>query len=437
MKRESFLKTSRILLIMVMALALMTMSLPQPNQAQGLIGNVVNEMEVSLTGADNDASAFQIIPGPPGVIRGRAQGELVYGIVAFLTDIPPIVDPITGDIVGTPRQTQIIATVSAFTDSQDLFSLRLTRDQNVSLNLGFSGDGYHHLSADVAALALGLPYHLFPFTIAQPSDLDLLLLNARGQFIAGSFDGEGNGLCLLPWAFGAPAPFCDLNLVNSTEAVTNVTLPRGRYIVNVDQFFTNSVFLLTLTPDQNILTNELVQAWDSATDESYTLRVGTLGTVGQPPEAIQPVKSTIKFLGGFRPVTSISGAATEYQLIDVLESGRYSFNAVVGRAQDKRGHLFLLRQGANSKQWTPVAQSSVVQQGFESLANVQLEAGRYMLAFSQNGIRPFSKKHNYIVTVLNQDDEVVGMHISEVFDLQAMRDRMQVIKNSIKISPPK
>ncbi|MCS6804424.1 MAG: hypothetical protein RMM98_02855 [Acidobacteriota bacterium] len=437
MRRESFAKTGRILCIMVIALVLATMSLPQPNQAQGLIGNVITEMEVSLTGADNDRTAFQIVPGPPGVIRGRAQGELLFGIVAFLEDIPPIISPITGDVVGTPRQTQIIATVSAFTDSQDLYSLRLTRDQNVSLNLGFSGDGYHHLSADAAALALGLPYHLFPFSIVFPSDLDLLLLNARGQFIDGSFDAEGNGLCLLPWAFGAPPPFCDLNLVNSTESVTNVSLPRGRYIINVDQFYTNSVFLLTVTPDQNILTNELVQAWDSATDESYTLRVGTLGTVGQPPEAIEPIKSTIKFLAGFRPVTPISGAAAEYQLIDVLESGRYSFNAVVGRAQDKGGHLFLLRQGANSRQWIPVARSSVVQQGFESIANVQLQAGRYMLAYSGNGIRPFSKKHHYIVTVLNHADEVVGMHISEVVNLQAIRDRMQFIKNSIKVSPPK
>jgi hypothetical protein len=422
---------------MVIALGLVTMSLPQPNQAQGLIGNVANENEVSQTGTDNDSSAFQIIPGPPGVIRGMAEGGLAFGIVAFLDDIPPIIDPRTGDVVGTPRQTQIIATVSAFTDSQDLLSLRLTQDRNVSLNLAFPGDGYHNLSADAAALALGLPYNLFPFTIAQPSDLDLLLLTTSGALIDGSFDAEGNGLCLLPWAFGAPPPFCDLNFANTTETITNVSLPRGRYIVDVDQFNTNSVFLLTVTPDQQILTNDLVQAWDSATNEPYTLRIGILGGGGQPGEGIRPVKGEVKFLGSFKPVHQISGAAGEYQMVDVLKSGRYTFNVAVGRAQTKEGHLFLLRQGETSKQWIPVAQSSVVQKGLESLANVDLPAGRYMLAMNQVGLKSLTKKHNYIVTALDETGEVVGMQISEVFDIQAMRDRLQLIKDSIKVPDPK
>jgi len=426
----SFVGRKRIFLALAIVLAFLAISLPQTNQAQqGWYGEVVKEVEPNEGTTTGPA---QRIPFP-SVVHGNRGGEMFPAYLVFPEDIPPIVSPFTGDIVGVPRQTQIIVFINAFVDGTDLYRFTLAEDTDVAINLEATC-GAHYMSADAQSAVWGGILGM----VQAPEDLDLLLYDRRGNLIDGSFNGPG--FCLTFDAFNTPG----CNCVPTTEFIPNdtnpgalfsgQTLPRGQYLVNVDDYVGFTIFLLDEGADQNTLTNNLITAWEGNTDNRYILRLGDRGISGpggqRPPESVVPPKGSVKFEYGFSPARKIANAASDYYPLQVATPGTYTFNLSMGasRAGDV-GRMSLLR--FNGTRWVPVGRSVVAGKNRESLANVKLDAGRYMITMQRDGIKPISNKFNYSVAVVDETDQVVALQVNKVMPtVEQIRDRLASLANS-------
>lgn len=403
---------NKVVWVLLTAFIFLASSLPRTYQAQ-VPGERVMERE------DNDDRA-QRIPFP-SVVHGNNAGDLTPVFAVFDIDIPPIISPLTGDVVGTPRQTQIIVFVNAFDDTTDLYSIRLTQDMAVSINLAEAG-GFKQISGD--ALGAIVPLPIGP--LVTPTDLDLLLFTSSGEFIDGSFNGPGFIVCTGGGVAGpGPCPF-----TSTPETILSSTLPRGIYIVNADDFNKFTLFLVgffPIFPDQNILTNDLVHAWESSSDDPYMLRIAPFGiSQNINPDSVEPV-GDVKFDYHYTPTHQVRGAADDYYIFKVLTPGNYTFN--IGTASSKSresGRLFLLRLNEAGRRWEPVGQSTIVHNRFESLANVRLESGRYMLAVLKDGIKPFKGKFNYAITVLDELGQPLTMQVNRALpSIEQIREKIQ------------
>ncbi|GEM_PF-5861573 len=424
-------RKGRVVWVVVIALAFCIMSLPQTNQAQGIIPQVVNEEEPNDL---NQPGQFDRIPFPV-VVRGSSAGGLVPLFLSLPIDIPPIISPLTGDVVGTPRQTQIIVFLNAFIDGTDFYVIRLRRDTpNVTMTMAESG-GFHDLSGDAEQLFFGFIFPPPVGPVVVPSDLDLLLFDATtGAFLGGSFNGPG----FLPLASGG-AGFGFF----PAEAIGPMNLPRGQYLINVDDANKFTLFLAGVSPDQNILTNPLVFAWEDSSSSPYTLRVDALSLgAGQPPEDIQPVdvaKGAVRFELGYSPARRVRQAADDYYVLNVEKAGTYTFNVAIRNARtNASGHVYLLRFDEVTNRWLPVAQSTVVNESMETLSQVTLTTGRYLVAVDNlERVKPLAvnpangKVLRYAISVFDENGQLVTMQINRNPSLNQIRQAARSFMESV------
>jgi hypothetical protein len=413
MMSVSFLRNTKVFLAAALALAFLAVSLPQNYQAQdGVLGPTVKEVEPNDGGS---TAPPQRIPFP-SVVEGSRGGNLDPAYLVFPTEIPPIVSPLTGDVVGSPRTTQVIVFANVFTDATDLYRFSLTAPTNVAITLE-GACGAHYLSGDAQVAAFGG----FLGTVRAPQDLDLILLDSRSNFVDGSFNGPG--FCLtLGSIFTTPG----CNCVPTREFIPNSTapgsflsgleLPRGTYFANVDDFNGAIVTLLTVSPGQNVLTNRLVTLWEEDSEtQRYILRFGDRGVNEESgTEELAPVEpKAVKFEYGFMPAQKVRGAADNYYSFQVIDPGTYTINlTMAGSERRNTGRLHLLQYNETTRRWIPVGHSTVVGKTLESLADVQLEAGRYVIAVQQEGIKPIGKKFNYGIGVLDENGELAAFQVS-------------------------
>ncbi len=410
MKSLSFAKT---LSVMIIVLAFLAMSLPQTYQAQGIRGSVVMEREPNGDGM----SGPQTIPFP-STVWGSSGGALAQFVV------PTSVNLVPAAIDGSPlpsRTTMVVYNLNGYADTADLYRITLNETTNIAINLVHDGS-FRRLSEE-AHLAF------FGGTISEPSiasDLDLILTSAQGGFIDGSFNGLGftvipdAGLGFPPGTF---APFNTETIPNDDPSLQGnplfvpTALPRGRYIVSVDDFTKTGGFLIA--GGGELTGSEVVWAYDSAIDNPYTLVIGNRGLAGgQPPDHVEPIGRNWEVeLLRFTTRTVLMNkpskkAADEYFQMEVVTPGTYTVN--VGMAQTKRrqagapGHLHLLRYDEMTGRWSPVGKSTIVYDGFETLADIQLDSGRYMIGMVHNDIKPYKGRFNYAITVLDENGEFVA-----------------------------
>jgi len=210
-------------------------------------------------------------------------------------------------------------------------------------------------------------------------------------------------------------------------------LPRGQYIIDVDDFNKFTLLLVTVAPGQNILTNDLVFAWEDSNGAPYTLRVNERGLGGGPEDDdIVAPRGAVSFEYSFSPTQSIRGAADDYYVVNVLQPGTYTFNmAARNGLRNASGHLYLLRLDQATNRWVPLGRSTVVNGDLESLPNVRLEAGRHMIATVRDGISPLAvnrmngKRLNYAISVFDEAGQLIALQANRKPTLAQMRAAIQ------------
>jgi hypothetical protein len=314
-------------------------------------------------------------------------------------------------------------------------------DANIAINLSETG-GFHDLSGDAQLLLFGLIFPIPPGPVVSSTDLDIVLFNQSLNFIDGSFAGLGFNLLGLGGA-GFINPFDTETIPNpelafqgNPEFVPTV-LGRGSYVVLVNDFTKFSLFVTDVGPNQNPNTGTFVYAWDTSTDNPYILRLGSrdVSAPSSGDEDIVPPKGAVKFIDRYTTAQHISGAADDYYVFKVINPGRYTFNLSMGSSEaTDSGRLFLLRLDEASKQWVPVGQSTVVSGKLESLSDVALNAGRYMIAVMRDGIKPIANKYNYFIGVLDEVGQPVGMELSQVINLNETYAKADALKTLLGVS---
>lgn len=421
----------RLIPLLVITVFLLA-NVPNNFYAQHIFGPVINE-----PAANNDTPARATVVPFPCVIHGVSGGRLVPTFISDFLDIPPIIDPITGDVVGTPRQTRFIIFLNAFADPTDWYRFSLTKTTAIKIHEA-EGGGFHVLSGDI--LGAIIPAPVGPLVV--PSDIDLLLFNrATGAFIDGAFNGPGFFVALfggLGFAF-FPEETLPSDVAPGNPFFVKNNLAPGSYLLNVDDANKFTIFLTSPgfpSGGQNLLTINPVYAWEQSDSSSYVVRIGTTG-FGQPnqdaPESApsglsDPTKpAEIKY--HYQPADRLSGAADDYYMVEVNQAGVYSFNATsAGAKLRSTGRLFLMGQDAATKKYKTLGQSVILNERLETIDRVNLAPGKYVLAMFRDGIKTFQGKFNHAVSILDGSGELVALDIARGVDLEQVQKTIEAAK---------